>query len=81
LPRHFGAALGSHLGGIGLDLMLAFLAPDDQPNLGGGSVAERYRWAGLGFRKVDRSRSPAYRGRVHGGKSSSGSLTHTNGIP
>jgi hypothetical protein len=37
--------------------------------------------AGLGFREVDRSRSPAYRGRVHGGKSSSASLTHTNGIP
>jgi hypothetical protein len=35
--------------GIGLDLMLAFLAPDDQPDAGGGSVPERHRWAGFGF--------------------------------
>jgi hypothetical protein len=27
------------LGGVGLDLMLAFLAPDDQPDVGGG-IAE-----------------------------------------
>ena len=29
-------------GGIGLDLMLAVLAPNDQPDAGGGSVAERH---------------------------------------
>ena len=40
---HFGAVPRSHLGGIGLNLMLAFLAPDDQPDAGGGSVAERQR--------------------------------------
>ena len=27
----FGAAPSSHLGGVGLDLMLAFLAPHDEP--------------------------------------------------
>ena len=41
--------LGSHLGGIGLDLMLAFLALNNQPDAGGGSIAERHRWAGLGL--------------------------------
>jgi len=45
----FGAGTGSHLGGIGLNLMPAILAPDDQPDAGGGSVAERHRRAGLGF--------------------------------
>jgi hypothetical protein len=34
---------------IGLPLMLAFLAPSAQPDAGGGSVAERHRWAGVGF--------------------------------
>jgi hypothetical protein len=46
---YFGAGTGSHLGGIGLNLMPAILAPDDQPDAGGGSVAERHRRAGLGF--------------------------------
>jgi hypothetical protein len=35
----FGAVSSSHLGGIGLDLMLASVAPDDQPDLGGGAPA------------------------------------------
>jgi hypothetical protein len=39
----------SHFGGIGLDLMLAFLAPNDQSDVGGGSVAERHWRAGFGF--------------------------------
>ena len=30
-------------------LMLAFLAPNDQPNLGSGCVAERHRRAAVGF--------------------------------
>jgi hypothetical protein len=34
-----GTVLSSHLGGIGLDLMLASVAPDDQPDLGGGAPA------------------------------------------
>ena len=29
--------------GVGLDPMLAFLAPNDQPDLGRGSIAERHR--------------------------------------
>jgi hypothetical protein len=29
--------------------MLAFLAPNDQPDAGGSSIAERHRWAGFGF--------------------------------
>jgi len=37
--------LSSHLGGIGLDLMVAFLAPNDQADAGGGSDAERQRRA------------------------------------
>jgi hypothetical protein len=30
----FGAISESHLGGVGLDLMLAGFAPDDEPDLG-----------------------------------------------
>jgi len=44
--RRFGAVLLGHLGGIGLDLMAAILAPNDQPDAGGGSIAERHRRAG-----------------------------------
>jgi cold shock CspA family protein len=33
----FGAVPSSHINGIGLDLMLAFRAPNDQPDAGGGS--------------------------------------------
>jgi hypothetical protein len=41
---------GGHLGGIGLDLMLAFLASDDQGDLSGsGCPAERHRRAGMDF--------------------------------
>ena len=32
----FGAALSDHLCGIGLDLMSTILAPNDQPDTGGG---------------------------------------------
>ena len=45
----FGAIPSSHLGGIGLDLVAAISAPDDQPDLVRGGGAERHRWAGLGF--------------------------------
>jgi hypothetical protein len=44
----FGALPSSHLGGIGLDLMLAFLAPNDQPAAGGGSMAQRHGRAMFG---------------------------------
>jgi hypothetical protein len=44
---HFGAIPSSHLGGVGLDLMLAFLAPNDQRD--SGSTTERHRCAGVGF--------------------------------
>jgi hypothetical protein len=40
--RPTGTVPSSHLGGIGLDLMLAALAPNDQPYMSGGSVAERH---------------------------------------
>jgi hypothetical protein len=46
--RRFGAVSLGHFGGIGLDLVPAILAPNDQPDACGGSVAERRR-AGLGF--------------------------------
>jgi hypothetical protein len=45
----FGAVPLGHLGRVGLDLMPAILAPNDQPDACGGSVAERHRRAGLGF--------------------------------
>jgi hypothetical protein len=43
--EHWGPGVvpGSYLGGVGLDLMLAILAPHDQPDAGGSSVAERHR--------------------------------------
>jgi hypothetical protein len=49
----FGTIPSSHLGGIGLDLMPAILAPHDQPDLGGGSIAERHRRAGRGFHLME----------------------------
>jgi hypothetical protein len=42
----FGAVSLGHFAGVGLNLMLAILAPNDQPDLGGGSIAERHRRAG-----------------------------------
>jgi hypothetical protein len=44
-----GAVPLGHFGRVGLDLMAAILAPNDQADAGGGSVAERHRRAGLGF--------------------------------
>jgi hypothetical protein len=42
--RAFRRAVPSgHLGGVGFDLMPAILAPHDQPDAGGGSIAERHR--------------------------------------
>ena len=46
---HFGAIASSHLGGVGLDLMPASFAPDDQPHAGRGGNAERHRRAAIGF--------------------------------
>jgi hypothetical protein len=43
----FGTVPLGHLGGTGLDLTLASIAPNDQPDAGGGSVAERH--GGPGF--------------------------------
>jgi hypothetical protein len=43
-----GIVSSSHLGEIGLDLMSGFLAPHDQPDAGGGSIAERHWRTGLG---------------------------------
>jgi hypothetical protein len=42
----FGAVLLGHLGRVGLNLMAAILAPNDQPDACGGSVAERHWRAG-----------------------------------
>jgi hypothetical protein len=38
-----------HLGGVGLDLVLTVLAPNDEPELGSGGATQRHRRAGLGF--------------------------------
>jgi hypothetical protein len=35
---HFGTVPLGHVGRVGLDLMAAILAPNDQPDAGGGSV-------------------------------------------
>lgn len=42
------------LGRIGLDLMAAISAPNDEANLGTGSVAERHRRTRLGFQNMTR---------------------------
>jgi hypothetical protein len=42
-----GAVPGSHRGGIGLHLIAAHLAPNDQPDAGGGSIPERHRRTGF----------------------------------
>jgi hypothetical protein len=52
----FGAVPGSHLGGIGLELMLAFLAPHDQPHAGRGGSPERHRRRGRVSRRIIRAR-------------------------
>jgi hypothetical protein len=51
-----------HLGRVGLNLMPAILAPDDQPDAGGGSVAERHRRAVLGFHPPRAGRDDAQLG-------------------
>jgi hypothetical protein len=53
--RHVGAILLRHLGGVGLDLMAARLAPHDQPHAGRSRVAERHRRPGSRFHQ------PSYR--------------------
>jgi hypothetical protein len=47
--RRFGAVSLGHFGRVGLNLVAAILAPNDQPDAGGGCIAERHRRAGLGF--------------------------------
>jgi hypothetical protein len=44
--RRFGAVPLGHLGGIGLDLVAAILAPNDQPDAGSGGATQRHRRAG-----------------------------------
>jgi len=52
--------MSGNLGGIGLNPMTAIRAPNDQPDVGGGSVAERHRWAV---------------GRLHNGSTSGARMT------
>jgi hypothetical protein len=42
----FGAVLLGHLGRVGLDLVAAILAPNDQPDAGSGGATQRHRRAG-----------------------------------
>jgi len=51
-----GPVLLGQLGGIGLDLVTARLAPHDQPHASRGGIAERHRWPGL--RSHPRCRCP-----------------------
>jgi hypothetical protein len=44
-----GAIPGSNLGGIGFNLMLAFLAPNDQPNAGAAALSSVIGGPGLDF--------------------------------
>jgi hypothetical protein len=53
----FGAVSSSHLGGIGLDRMLARLAPHDQPDAGDGGVARAFGGPRSDFIKPWRRRS------------------------
>jgi hypothetical protein len=48
----FGAALRTDLGGIGLELRLAILAPNDQADLGGGSLPNGIGGPGLTLSSV-----------------------------
>jgi hypothetical protein len=63
--RRLGAVASSHLGGVGLDLMPAILAPNDQRDLGSGSIAERHRRAGVGFHSASASRQTGYMQHGH----------------
>jgi hypothetical protein len=55
----FGTIPSSHLGRVRLDLMPAFPAPNDQPNAGGGSIAERHRRAEVGLHFGSGASGPA----------------------
>jgi hypothetical protein len=44
-----GAVSSRHFGGIGLNLISALEAPDDEPNTGSRRAPEGHRWAGFGF--------------------------------
>jgi hypothetical protein len=44
--------LPGHIGGIGLDLVAARLAPHDESDVSGSSVAERHRRPGLRFHEA-----------------------------
>jgi hypothetical protein len=43
----FGAAPSSHIGGIGLDLMLAMLTPRKSQTRVAGQLPEHQRWVGV----------------------------------
>jgi hypothetical protein len=47
--RHLGAVAFRHRGGVGLGLVLAIAAPNDQPYPRRGGVAERHRRAVVRF--------------------------------
>jgi hypothetical protein len=47
--RHLGPVALGHLGGVGLNVMLARLAPYDKANMGSGGVPQCHGWAGIGF--------------------------------
>src|SRR5580704_8683675 len=47
--RRLGTVSSRHFGGIGLNLMSAFEAPDDEPNTGSRRTPECHRWAEFGL--------------------------------
>jgi hypothetical protein len=59
---HLGAVAFGLLAGIGLDLVLAHLAPDDEAHTSLGSAAERHRRAAIGFQRLPRRLAAVARG-------------------
>ena len=49
--RRVRAVSSNHLGGVGVDLVPACLAPYDQPHARGGGVPERHRRARVGVHR------------------------------
>ena len=52
--RRCGAVSLGHLDGVGLDLVLTILAPDDKAELGSGGATQRHRRARFEVFKIDR---------------------------
>jgi hypothetical protein len=61
-----GAVSSRHFGGIGLNLMSAFEAPDDEPNTGSRRAAECHRRAGFGLHLSGQNHTEESRSKSRG---------------